>query len=453
MKLNGWGNFPIVDSKLTSLSSFLKELSKKSDEKTETREQAKAIPRGMGRSYGDSSLSDTVVSTLQHNCILDFDSNNGVVTVESGVVLSELLEIIIPKGWFMPATPGTRYVTIGGMVASDVHGKNHHCDGSFGRHIKQLTLLTGDGEKLLCSSTDNSELFYATIGGMGLTGIILEITFSLLAIDTAYIRQESIRVKNIHEAMEVFEASEDWTYSVAWIDCIAKGDSLGRSIIMRGEHAATSELDIQQSKKPLQLTPKKKRSVPFNFPSFALNPISIKLFNNLYYRKVPAGTTKEIIDYNTFFYPLDALLNWNRIYGKAGFVQYQFVLPKETSKEVMPEILKHIADAGSGSFLAVLKLFGKEDKGLLSFPREGYTLALDFPATSATFTLLNKLDEIVHQAEGRIYLTKDSRLQARWMKSGYEHLSTFQKVRQQNDKNNLFRSLQSDRLQITSNNE
>ncbi len=443
MKINGWGNYPIIDSKLTSLSRF---------QKTYSRENrpAKAIPKGMGRSYGDSALSDTVVSTLQHNCMLDFDIERGQVSVESGVVLSDLLDIIVPHGWFAPVTPGTRFVTIGGMVASDVHGKNHHCDGSFGHHVKSMTLLMSDGSKQNCTPTDHADLFYATIGGMGLTGIILEITFQLLAIESAYIRQESIRVNNIYEAMDVFEASEDWTYSVGWIDCIAKGDSLGRSIIMRGEHAKLGELTSATVNTPLTLVPKKKLSVPFNFPSFALNPLSIKIFNTLYYNRVSEGTSEDIVDYNTFFYPLDSILNWNRIYGKNGFVQYQFVLPRETSKQAMPEILKLIADAGSGSFLAVLKLFGKEDKGFLSFPREGYTLALDFPASAKTFTLLNKLDEMVHKAEGRIYLTKDSRMQSRWMTSGYHNLQQFKETKQHFDKHNLFRSLQSDRLQITS---
>lgn len=442
MKINGWGNYPVIDSKLTSLSSF-----KKTNNKENSCE--KVIPKGMGRSYGDSALSDTVVSTLQHNCILDFDADNGQVTVESGVVLSDLLDIIVPRGWFAPVTPGTRFVTIGGMVASDVHGKNHHCDGSFGNHVKRIVILMSDGSKQECTPTDQSDLFYATIGGMGLTGIILEITFQLRVIESAYIRQESIRVKNIYEAMDVFEASEDWTYSVGWIDCIAKGDSLGRSIIMRGEHAKLGELSSGTIRSPLKLAAKKSLSVPFNFPSFALNPLSIKIFNMLYYNRVAEGTSEEVVDYNTFFYPLDSILNWNRIYGKSGFVQYQFVLPRETSKEAMPEILKLIADAGSGSFLAVLKLFGKEDKGFLSFPREGYTLALDFPACAKTFTLLNKLDEVVHKAEGRVYLTKDSRMQSRWMKPGYQNLQQFQKAKQQFDKQNLFRSLQSDRLQIT----
>ncbi len=440
MKLNGWGNFPIIDAELTSLECF---------QKTPSGQYNRVIPRGMGRSYGDSSLSQTVVSTLRHNRLLEFDEQAGRIKLESGVVLSDLLEVIVPRGWFMPATPGTRYVTLGGMVASDVHGKNHHCDGSFGRHIERLTLLTADGQQLECSPEKNTQLFHATIGGMGLTGIIMDLTFRLLPIKTAYIRQESIRVNNIHEAMEVFEASAEWTYSVAWIDCLAKGDMLGRSIIMRGEHATPDELNATQVQQPLYLTPKKQRSVPFHFPGFALNHWSIKAFNALYYRKVPAGSSREVVDYNTFFYPLDTLLHWNRIYGKAGFVQYQFVLPRETSKTAMPAILEHIAHAGTGSFLAVLKLFGKEDKGYLSFPREGYTLALDFPATSATFTLLDQLDELVHQAQGRVYLTKDSRLQSRWMQAGYEQLPIFQKIKYSHDKAGLFRSLQSDRLQIT----
>lgn len=444
MKINGWGNYPIINSNFISLSSFQKE------QETYRHNHSRTIPQGMGRSYGDSSLSDTTVSTLHHNYILEFDKEEGMVSVESGVILSDLLEIIVPHGWFAPVTPGTRLVTIGGMIASDVHGKNHHCDGSFGHHITSMTLLMSDGSKQTCTPEENTDLFYATIGGMGLTGIILEATFKLRAIKSAYIRQESIRVKNIHEAMEVFEKSEDWTYSVAWIDCIAKRESLGRSIIMRGEHAKPNELNTVQSNHPLELASKKRLSVPFNFPSFALNHLSIKIFNTLYYNKTPKGTTEDIIDYNTFFYPLDSILHWNRIYGKTGFVQYQFVLPRETSKQAMPEILKLISDAGSGSFLAVLKLFGKEDKGFLSFPREGYTLALDFPATSSTFTLLNKLDEVVHKAEGRIYLSKDARMQSRWMDSGYENLKQFQKTKRDYDKNNLFRSLQSDRLQITS---
>ncbi len=443
MRISGWGNFPIVESHITSLRRFQSEGISNID----------LIPRGMGRSYGDSSLSTRIVSTLRHNRILQYDRKEGSVTVESGVVLSDLLDIIVPDGWFVPVTPGTRYVTIGGMVASDVHGKNHHRDGSFGRHIEHITLQLADKTVLLCSTTDNSQLFYATIGGMGLTGVILEVSFRLLAIETAYVRQESIRVKNIFEAMDVFESSNDWTYSVAWIDCLAKGESLGRSIVMRGEHLLRSETSELQLESPLLVLPKRKKySVPFFFPDFALNRWSIKLFNALYYRKVSIGKTKSIIDYQTYFYPLDAINKWNRIYGKSGFIQYQFVVPKENSREIIPRILTQIADTGCGSFLAVLKLFGKSDKGLLSFPREGYTLALDFPIGSTTFSLLDKLDEIVHAAGGRIYLSKDSRMHPRWLNYGYDNIQQFQRIKKEFDRDNRFKSMQSERLGITTSN-
>ena len=270
--------------------------------------------------------------------------------------------------------------------------------------------MRNDGSIITCSPVQNAEFFNITVGGMGLSGIILNATFRLRKVDTAYIREETVRASNLDEIMDAFEASNDWTYSVAWIDCLAKGDRMGRSILMRGEHASISDL-VQQVQKSAPLIPKKglQLGIPINFPNVALNPLSMKAFNFAYYNKTRAGTHQNIVDYNSFFYPLDAIDNWNRIYGTRGFTQYQFVLPKAAGREGMRTILKRITESGLGSFLAVLKLFG-EQESFMSFPMAGYTLALDFPISLKAMSLFKELDAMVADYGGRLYLAKDSRM-------------------------------------------
>ncbi|MCT2406856.1 FAD-binding oxidoreductase [Chryseobacterium antibioticum] len=401
-KVTNWGNFPVVEKEMRSEDSFkrIKEFVLNHNE---------IIARGNGRCYGDASLGETIFSTKKLNKFISFDRLNGVIECESGVLLSDVLEIAVPQGYFLYVTPGTKFISVGGAIASDVHGKNHHAEGCFSEYVIEFKLMTESGDIITCSREQNADKFWATIGGMGLTGIILTIKFKLKNIESAYIRQESIKAENLDEIFRLFEESESWTYTVAWIDCLQKGKNLGRSILMRGEHAFQHELPQNLNKQPLRLKKKLQPTVPFYFPGFVLNALTVKIFNLLYYKKQAKKEVKSFIDYETFFYPLDAITDWNKIYGKSGFIQYQMVIPKEAGKEGMKQILETIAASGNGSFLAVLKLFGKNNpEAYNSFPFEGYTLALDFKVNSKLKKLVEKLDDIVQQFGGRIYLTKDS---------------------------------------------
>lgn len=327
------------------------------------------------------------------------------MTCEAGVLLAELLEWLIPKGWFLPVTPGTKYVTVGGAIANDVHGKNHHRAGTFGSHVERFALLRSDGKVYECSPHENESLFSATIGGLGLTGVILWATIRMRRINNNFIDMETIRFDNLEEFLKISDDSDrDYEYTVAWIDCLAKKETLGRGLLMRGNHAA-----------PFQdIAPQKERhmSIPLTPPFSLVNSVSLHLFNTLYYRKQWQRRTRKITPYGPFFYPLDKVLHWNRMYGSRGFLQYQCVVPRSYGQEAIAEILSRIAISGIGSFLAVLKIFGNiPSPGLLSFPRPGITLALDFPIVEQkTFKLLNNLDEIVVQASGAVYPAKDARM-------------------------------------------
>ena len=369
----------------------------------------KIVARGNGRCYGDASLQNDVISTRKWNKFIEFDRERGFIEVEAGVLLSDILEVSVPGGYFITVTPGTKFITVGGAIASDVHGKNHHVDGCFSEHVVYFDLMIESGEVLRCSRDENRELFWATIGGMGLTGVILSARFLLTKIETAYIRNEAIQAKNLDEIFKLFEESESWTYTVAWLDCLQKGESLGKSIMLRGEHAKLNEISPKQQKAPLTLKKKPKLNIPFFFPNYVLNPWSIKIFNWLYFNKQIKKHVKNIVDYDQFFYPLDMVHNWNRIYGRNGFIQYQFVIPKENGLEGMREILKTIAESGNGSFLVVLKLFGENNPNAYnSFPKPGYTLALDFKVNKDLKKIIENLDLIVEAYGGRIYRTKDA---------------------------------------------
>lgn len=401
-KVTNWGNYPVVEKEIKSEDSIEKI-------KDFVRNNNEVIARGNGRCYGDASLSEHIFSTKRLNKFISFDRLNGVIECESGVLLSEILEVIVPQGYFLYVTPGTKFISVGGAIASDVHGKNHHAEGCFSEYVETFSLLNENSEVITCSRTQNEDKFWATIGGMGLTGIILSAKFKLKNIETAYIRQESIKAENLDEIFKLFDESESWTYNVAWIDCLQTGKNIGRSIMMRGEHAFKHELPKKIQQNPLRLKQKFIPKVPFYFPDFMLNKWSVKLFNYLYYSKQQKKEVKNFVDYETFFYPLDVVNDWNKIYGKKGFIQYQMVIPKEKGKAGMKKILETIAKSGNGSFLAVLKLFGKENPSAYnSFPLEGYTLALDFKVNPKLAKLVSDLDEIVEEFGGRIYLTKDS---------------------------------------------
>lgn len=366
------------------------------------------ISYGMGRCYGDANLSNRVLNTQSWNKVKEFNEETGVITCQSGVSLNSILELIVPKGYFLPVTPGTKFISVGGALASDIHGKNHHVEGVFSDHVLYFKLVISTGEEVTVSRKES--LFSETAGGMGLTGIITEVTFQLKKIETAYIQQKAIRAKNLRDIFNLFEQNQEYTYSVAWIDCLASGRNLGRSVLLLGEHA--SKESLKSDFHALKIHNKPILRIPFYFPSWVLNPFFVKVFNELYYRK-PSSQGDSIVHYDPYFYPLDKIYTWNRIYGKKGFVQWQCVVPKEVSFEAMEQILGILSKNNLGSFLAVLKLFGKshEDREL-HFPMEGYTLALDIKIHNRIWDVLDELDGIVSQYGGRVYLTKDSRMNA-----------------------------------------
>jgi FAD/FMN-containing dehydrogenase len=432
MIFSSWGMYPKIKS---SVFRFQKEESLKCIIET----QSALIPRGNGRSYGDSALSNHIIDVRPHDYFESFDDDNGLLHVQAGVLLSEILEAFVPRGWFLKVTPGSKLITIGGAIASDVHGKNHHVEGCFSESIKEFSIMLADGEVITCSKEGTPELFRATCGGMGLTGVILDAKIYLKKINSKYIDQTTIKTQNLKETFEAFEEYQHIPYSVAWIDCLAKGAEIGKCLLMTGDFRDDGQLDYKN---------KCNLAIPFNFPSFALANWSVRAFNWLYYWKVKDRVSKQKVDIDTFFYPLDSIAHWNRIYGKNGFTQYQFILPKEHSYEGLEEILKSISDSGKGSFLAVLKLYGKANENYLSFPIKGYSLALDFKIEKGLFDLLDKLDEIVVKFNGRIYLTKDVRVSKEVFEQGYPQVETFRKFRKINKMDVKFQSLQSKRVEI-----
>ena len=428
-KIYGWGRYPQQDAYLhTPASCASLELIAK--------QQNSVLARGMGRSYGDSANALNVLQTTYINHFIEFDKSTGKLSAEAGITLREILEVIVRSGWFLPVTPGTSYVTLGGAIASDVHGKNHHIAGTFGQHVKSLSMLLGTGEVVTTSPQHDADLFHATCGGMGLTGIIISATIQLLPIRSSLICQKTIKADCIEAACDAFENNSNATYSVAWIDCLSKGKSLGRSVIMLGEHAAQGglEIDIRQ-----------KVSVPFSTPSVLLNRLTMKAFNNAYWHK-SKHNRNQTVALIPYFYPLDAIGEWNRLYGKKGFVQFQCVVPKLDGVANMRKLLTEISNSGEGSFLAVLKEFGIVNENLLSFPTEGYTLALDFKASATAIKILRKLEDMVVDMGGRLYLTKDAVMQESTFKATYPYWEKFEAVREQYGAIGKFRSAQSKRL-------
>ncbi|RXJ95817.1 FAD-linked oxidase [Arcobacter sp. AHV-9/2010] len=430
MQLNSWGMYPQIKNKKFTFNT-------KNNLKDVLKENNTFIPFGNGRSYGDSALNENIIYCKPYNYFLDFDEEKGILHCQSGVMLSEIIETFVPRGWFLKVTPGTKLITIGGAIASDVHGKNHHIKGCFSSCIEEINLMLPNGE--IKNIKKDDELFLATCGGMGLTGVILDAKISLKKINSKYINQTTIKTKNLKETFEAFEKYSHMPYSVAWIDCLAKNEDIGKCLLMVGDFADDGKLDFKE---------KKKKTISFNFPSFALNNFSVKAFNWLYYKKAPIGESKQKVDIDTFFYPLDAINNWNRIYGKNGFTQYQFILPKDVSYDGLKEILEKISNSGKGSFLAVLKLYGEANQNYLSFPMKGYSLALDFKIEKGIFELLDSLDEIVLKYGGRIYLTKDVRVSKEIFEKGYPSIEKFRNLRKEYGMDKKFQSLQSKRVGI-----
>ncbi|NOQ14757.1 MAG: FAD-binding protein [Methyloprofundus sp.] len=412
-RYESWGRYPKTTQEAVHLY--------RSDATLTLPDQANktALPFGNGRSYGDVCLNDhgTLIDCQKLNQIISFDAESGLLLCESGVLLADILKLIVPSNWFLPVTPGTQFVTVGGAIANDVHGKNHHRTGTFGKHVLCFELLRSDGSRICCSAHENPEWFQATIGGLGLTGVISWAKIQLKPIASPYIDQEIIRYANLSEFFSLSQESDTrFEYTVAWVDCLAQGSKLGRGLFFRGNHAKVANTQVI---KP----PAKHLSFPIDPPFSLINNSSLWLFNTLYYHKQMNARSQKQGHYQPFFYPLDSLQKWNRIYGHKGLLQYQCVIPHMNAEAGISEILKHIAAARCGSFLAVLKVFGEiNSPGLLSFPRPGVTLALDFPNQGqATFALLERLDALTRDAGGAVYPAKDARMSAQSFQSYYPH--------------------------------
>ncbi|MBS1713439.1 MAG: FAD-binding oxidoreductase [Armatimonadetes bacterium] len=428
--LGGWGRFPVTDVEAVRPEKA-RDLSPVGGQ---------CIPRGLGRAYGDAAVltGGTVVMTERLNRFLEFDPQTGVLRAEAGVSLRDVLRYLVPQGWFLPVTPGTKNCTLGGCFAADVHGKNHHRDGTFSRHVYGIELVLANGERVRCGPDDRPDLFWATAGGMGLTGIVSELTLQLTPVESAYMMVRHTRSPDLDRTFELLtDPKYDARYTVAWIDCLAKGPRLGRGVFMAGEHAKKSEVSLRND--PLVLPEKRVKPFPFDLPGWALNPLTVKTFNRVY--DAFQGRKGEFVcDYDKYFYPLDGIEGWNRMYGKRGFVQYQYVLPTAGAFEGTRTILEELSAAGRASFLAVLKRFGPQGPGMLSFPTEGLTLALDIPMADGLMNFLERMDQTVSKHGGRLYLAKDSRMKPDVFRAGYPRIDEFCAVRSAVDPGGRFDS-------------
>jgi decaprenylphospho-beta-D-ribofuranose 2-oxidase len=409
------------------------------------------IARGLGRSYGDSAQnSGGLVVQLDggaHRIVLD--AERCTVTASGAVSIDELLRYLVPRGYFVPVTPGTRFVTVGGAIASDIHGKNHHVEGSFGNHVQRLDLLLADGTVVEIGPDRRPDLYWATVGGMGLTGVIVDATFGLIPIETSRCIVDTYRVPDLDALLGLMDASDaGFRYSVAWIDPLAKGGQLGRSVLTHGEHARLSDLPPKMRSAPRAYKPKQLVNVPFVPPISAINHATVTTFNEFWYRRAPHQRFGELQTFTEYFHPLDAIGHWNRLYGSRGVVQYQFVVPLGEER-ALETVVERFAGSGLTSFLSVLKHFGPSNPAPLSFPRPGWTLALDIPAGAADVApLLHSLDDVVHGAGGRLYLAKDGHTTADVIRRGYPRLDEWKAIRAEVDPAGVWISDQARRLAL-----
>jgi len=443
--LSGWGNFPVAICDVyrpedqSELAAIVARAS-----------QPSLLPRGLGRSYGDAAVNAAsgVIDGSRLRRMLAFDPRTGVLRCEAAVSLAEILAVFLPRGFFFPVTPGTKFITVGGAIAADVHGKNHHRTGSMAASVLDFRLLTASGGLLDCSREENADIFWATLGGMGLTGVIVEASLRLRRVPSAHMRVDVERMRDLDEVLERCSGSDaQYDYGVAWIDCLARGRSLGRSVLLRANHAEPDELPPAQRAAPHRAVSRWRPSVPFTLPNATLNPLSVRVFNFGFYHRQRPGS--HVARSDTYFYPLDVVHHWNRIYGRRGMLQYQLALPFESSRQGLADVLVELSSAGLVPFLAVLKSLGAASGGLLSFPRPGFTLALDLPHTGPDLiAALGRLDRIVARHGGRVYLAKDARLAPEIFREMYPDLARFQEVKAKVDPDGRFSSSQARRLGI-----
>ncbi|MEI9900593.1 MAG: FAD-binding oxidoreductase [Hyphomicrobium sp.] len=416
-RYESWGRFPKVNQSAEAMYWRGESLPQPPPGKT-------LLPYGLGRSYGDSCLNsdNVIVTTRGLNRFIRFDRENGVLRCEAGVSLAEVLELIVPHGWFLPVTPGTKFVTVGGAVANDVHGKNHHVAGTFGNWVNKFELLFSNGSRILCSPTANSDIFRATIGGLGLTGLITWVEFRLIRMESDRIAIETQPFHSLSEFLDLSTAhSRDFPYLVAWIDSLSWKNGQGRGVFMRGKHAPGGADAPKNPGRP------SKFSVPFNFPSFTMSRGPVSILNRAHYLSSLVGSRSSVSHYEPFFYPLDSIGGWNRVFGKRGFVQWQGLVPFSGTRDVLPELLRNMAYSSVGSFVSVMKVMGDiPSLGKLSFSRPGVTLALDFPACDAALRLLDRLNCIVADAGGAVYPAKDARMSAQQFDRFYPQWREFE---------------------------
>lgn len=414
--VSSWGRLNSFNHQVTALTSSQKVAS-------QIKQNSPGLAYGNGRSYGDVCLNPAgnLWKTTHLDHFIRFDEKTGRLSCEAGVLLRDIQRITIPMGWILPVTPGTQLITIGGAIANDIHGKNHHVAGNFGHHVRKFKLARTSGEILECSQTANADWFAATVGGLGLTGVIVEVEMQLRPVTGAWLEVETIPYESLEEFFELANASEsDWEHTVSWVDCMSGGAT--RGIFMRGNFTAAHQGAVPNSRALM---------MPIVPPFSLVNHLTLKPFNAAYFYKNRWQAGKSFAQYQSFFYPLDHLQEWNRMYGPKGFYQYQCVVPRATEQATIKAILDEIAKSGEGSFLAVLKTFGNvESLGMLSFPMPGVTLALDFPNKGeSTLSLFNRLDSIVAEAKGRLYMAKDARMPKTLFEAGYPKLNTFVQYR------------------------
>ena len=430
--LAGWGRIPEPGTEAL-------------DENLERLSEGAHLSRGLGRSYGDSSLpaspDDRIANTTLANRILRFDPSTGILRAEAGLSLVNLIRLMLPRGWFPPVVPGTKYVTLGGMVASDVHGKNHHRDGCFGAHVRALRIRLADGAIVECSPTADADLFFGTIGGMGLLGHILEVEFVMHRISSPWIFMDRVRVPNIDEFLAALDrGARDWPMTMGWIDCVHRGRAMGRGVLMAGRWATPAEAPSQ----PPGLRPD--IAMPIDLPNWAINPLTVAVFNTGYYWAHVRRHAQGVVAPDPFFHPLDAILEWNRVYGSRGFTQYQCVLPRQAGAAAVREFMNRLTQLGGASPLCVIKDCGPEGQGVLSFPLEGTSIAVDFPVTRNIQQVVDGLNEFVIAAGGRIYLTKDRFTRPDHFRAMEPRLPVFEALREKWDPQRRLRSAQSRRL-------
>ena len=442
-ELAGWGRFP------TQCCQVVRPEKRRAlTDAVQSRDVVDVLARGMGRSYGDVALNQGsgVILSEKLDRFLAFDAPTATLHAEGGASFADIVSTFVPRGYFLSVAPGTKHVTLGGAIACDVHGKNHHRVGAISHFIDEIELLTASGKMLICSREANAEAFWATIGGLGLTGVIVSAKMRLLPIESAYIETKYTRTPDLTATLQAFENAADAEYCVAWIDCLSSGGGLGRSVVIEGAHASGERARREMEGDVLALDVPRKKGVPLDLPDFVLNPYTVKKFNDIYYANHPTGS--KLTSLETFFYPLDKIEGWNKIYGSRGFVQYQCALPLENAASVLTELLETIAASGQAAFLAVLKRMGAADEAPLGFPMDGYSLALDLPMMPDTVEFCGRLDAITVAAGGRVYLAKDATTTPENFRMMYPRIGEWEAAKRHLDPDDRFASSLSRRLKI-----